>query len=179
MTTAQEGKRMRQKRWMWILVLCALMLSVAAASIAQQPAQPSADEASAQAIEDIQLTRMEILLARQTLITQGMDLTPEEMRPFWLVYRDYRREAVKIGDRFVALITQYAANYDQLTDGVADKLLAEFMSIEQARARLRAKYVPKFKKVLSPKKVARFYQLENKLDLIVLSEVAEQIPLAR
>jgi hypothetical protein len=33
--------------------------------------------------------------------------------------------------------------------------------------------------VLPAKKVARFYQVENKLDLLILNEMAENVPLMR
>jgi hypothetical protein len=86
---------------------------------------------------------------------------------------------MKVGDRILELITTYADNYDNLTDDVADKLLTEFVRIEKERARLKAKYLPKFRKVLPPRKVARFYQVENKLDIAILSEVAQSVPLVR
>ncbi len=156
-----------------------LLLGLSQGALAQQPAQPQADEARAQALEDIQLTRTAIQVERQALVTKAMDLTPEEMQGFWPLYRQYRLEAAKVGDRIVALIATYADNYEQLTDPVADKLLTEFVSIEKERAHLKAKYLPKFKKVLPARKVARFYQLENKLDITILAEMAEQIPLAR
>jgi hypothetical protein len=108
-----------------------------------------------------------------------MDLTPSEMQRFWPVYRQYRVAASKVGDRIVTLITMYADNYQSLTDKAADQLLTEFVRIEAERARLKAQYLPKFKKVLPPKKVARFYQIENKLDIAILAELAEAIPLAR
>jgi hypothetical protein len=108
-----------------------------------------------------------------------MDLTPGEMQRFWPLYREYRVAASKVGDRIVTLITTYADNYQGLTDTVADKLLTEFVRIEAARARLKAQYLPKFKKVLPPKKVARFYQIENKLDTTLLADISEAIPLAR
>ena len=57
--------------------------------------------------------------------------------------------------------------------------MADYLKIERARVDMRAKFLPKFKKVLPAKKVARFYQLENKLDIAILSEMAEAIPLAR
>ena len=116
---------------------------------------------------------------RQALVTRGMDLTPGEMQRFWPLYREYRRETRRVGDRIVALLTTYADNYRNLTDEVADKLLTEFVSIEKERARLKAKYLPKFKQVLPPRKVARFYQIENKLDITILAEIAQAVPLAR
>ncbi len=168
------------KRYGFLVVACFLFLGVMApVAPAQQTGQSAADETKAQALEDIQLTRAAIVAERQAIITRAMDLTPEEMQGFWPLYREYRLEAIKLGDRIVALITEYSHNYEALTDAVADKLVTEFVNIEKERARLKAKYLPKFKKVLPSRKVARFYQLENKLDIVILNEMAEQIPLAR
>jgi hypothetical protein len=169
-----------KKQW-WVLVCLGLMLGAATPglALAQQPAPPASVEAQKEAMQDLQLTRAVIQVERQALITQAMDLTPEEMEGFWPLYREYRLEAAKIGDRIVALIQRYAANYENLSDQTADKLVTDFVKVEQARARLKATYLPKFKKVLPAKKVARFYQLENKLDILILSEMADQIPLAR
>ena len=146
---------------------------------AQQPAPPPSGELSPEAREELQLSRAVIQVERQAIVSRAMDLTPEEMEGFWPLYGEYRREAAKIGDRIVALLQRYAANYDQLTDQTADKLLTDFVKIEQARARLKATFLPKFKQVLPAKKVARFYQVENKLDILILTELAERIPLAR
>lgn len=148
-------------------------------ALAQQPAPPASVETQKEAVKDIQLTRAVIQVERQAIVSQAMDLTPEEMEGFWPLYREYRLEAVKIGDRIVALIQRYAANYDALTDQAADKLVTDFVKVEQARARLKATFLPKFKKVLPAKKVARFYQVENKLDILILAEMADNIPLAR
>ncbi len=158
--------------------ICLLGVSAEPAP-AQQPPQPQPDEPKAQAMEDIQLTRTAIQAERQALVTKAMDLTAEEMQRFWPLYRQYRLGAATVGDRIVALISTYAENYENLTDEMADKLLTEFVSIEKERARLKATYLPKFKNVLPPKKVARFYQLENKLDITILNEMAQNIPLIR
>ena len=141
--------------------------------------QPKSPDEKAQVAEEIRLTREKINNERQALVTRGMDLTPGEMQRFWPLYREYRLAASKVGDRSVTLITTYADNYQNLTDTVANKLLSEFVRIEEDRARLKAQYLPKFKKVLPPRKVVRFYQIENKLDTALLADMAEAIPLAR
>jgi Spy/CpxP family protein refolding chaperone len=169
---------MRTKRRVLLAGCCLLVVA-----LGLQPAlgqeQPQKPTEESQTTEDIRLTRMQINNERQALVTKGMDLTPSEMQHFWPLYRQYRSEAMKVGDRIVALITTYADNYQNMTDKVADKLLTEYVSIEQERARLKAHYLPKFKKVLPPKKVARFYQIENKLDTAILAEVAQAVPLTR
>jgi hypothetical protein len=169
---------MEAKRSLGVVAI-GLLLGLSQLALAQQPAAPPPDPAKAEAMEEIRLTRGAIQAERQEIVTQAMDLTPEEMQTFWPLYREYRLEAAKIGDRIVALIQQYAANYDGLTDAMASKLVADFVKLEQARANLKAKFLPRFKKVLPAKKVARFYQVENKLDVLILSEMAESIPLVR
>jgi hypothetical protein len=157
---------------------CLLVAALGMQSVLAQEQQKSPDEKT-QAAEEIQLTREMINNERQALVTRAMDLTPAEMQRFWPLYRQYRVAASKVGDRIVTLITTYADNYQDLTDKVADKLLTEFVHIEAERARLKTQYLPKFKKVLPPKKVARFYQIENKLDTALLADISEAIPLAR
>lgn len=164
-----------------LICLCFVILGVLPqlAFAQQAPAPPAPPDAKAEAMEEIHLTRVAIQAGRQAIVTEAMDLTPAEMETFWPLYREYRLEAAKIGDRIVALIQRYAANYADLTDKTADRLVTDFVKVEQARARLKATFLPKFKKVLPARKVARFYQLENKLDVLILAEMAEQIPLAR
>ena len=171
---------MKKQQWM-LGCLCFVILGVLPQlALAQQaPAPPSPPDAKAEAMEEIHLTRVAIQAGRQAIVTEAMDLTPAEMETFWPLYREYRLEAAKIGDRIVALIQRYAENYETLTDETANKLLSDFVKIERARADLKAKFLPKFKKVLPATKVVRFYQLENKMDIAVLNEMAEQIPLVR
>ena len=55
----------------------------------------------------------------------------------------------------------------------------EWMSIKKHTTKLQEKYAKKFRKVLPEKKVLRYFQIENKLDLIIDSELSAAIPLAR
>jgi hypothetical protein len=169
---------MRTKQSIVLLAGCVL-----AVTLGMQPAlgqeQPQGQDEKAQAAKEMQLTREMINNERQALVTRAMDLTPVEMQRFWPLYHQYRLAASKVGDRIVTLINTYADNYQNLSDKTADKLLTEFVHIEEQRARLKAQYLPKFKQVLPPKKVARFYQIENKLDTAILADISDAIPLAR
>jgi len=85
----------------------------------------------------------------------------------------------KINDRKVALIKSYAGSYNSLTDQQALDMLKESQDINKSELDLKSNYVDKFKKVLPPKKVARYYQIESKLDAIVNYGLARDIPLAQ
>ena len=173
---------MERQKWLLGSVCLVALVLVCQLGLAQQPAappQPGAADPRAQAAEDIQLTRTLIDSQRQLLVSGGLELTPKEMQGFWPLYREYRLEMAKLGDRMVAVITTYAENYLDLKDEMAGKLLDEYLGIEKGRASVKTKYLPKFKKVLPANKLVRFYQIENKLDIAVLAEIAQAVPLAR
>jgi hypothetical protein len=75
------------------------------------------------------------------------------------------------------MIEDYARNYQLMTDEKASRLLDEYLTIECDRTQLFKSYMPEFRKVLSDKKVARYYQLENKIQAVINYELAKKLPL--
>jgi len=128
---------------------------------------------------DIELTRAAIQVRRQALVTAAMDLQAQEADIFWPLYREYRLAMAKVNDRFVKLLVAYMQNYDELSDVEAARIMDEYLAIERARNGVKTKYVPRFREKLPARKVARFFQFDNKLDAIINADLASVIPLAR
>jgi hypothetical protein len=131
----------------------------------------------AQVQHEIALTRAEIQTERQALVAENLPLTEEQATAFWPLYRTYREEMAKLGDRLVAVIEDYAKNYETMTDPQSSAMIKEFLKIQKDEIAIKTSWVSKFEKILPAKTVARFYQIENKLDLIVRTSVAAEIPL--
>jgi len=74
------------------------------------------------------------------------------------------------------LLDTYAKAYDSMTDQTATTLLKQFLALERDHAALLTSYLPRFSKVLPPRKVARLYQIENKARALVNYELARGIP---
>jgi hypothetical protein len=108
-----------------------------------------------------------------------MDFTEAESQGFWPVYDEYQKGLRKIHEKTAILIMEYARNYQTMTDDKADALLKDCLAVEKERLNLKRSFVKKFSKVLSPKKVARYYQIENKIEAIVKNELAKEIPLVQ
>ncbi|UCD58236.1 MAG: hypothetical protein JSV16_03745, partial [Candidatus Hydrogenedentota bacterium] len=83
----------------------------------------------------------------------------------------------KLNDRASKLIRDYAESCFDLTDEEAEAMLKEFLAIEEAKLKVKTRHVKKFRRVLPPKKLARFYQAENKMDISVNYELSDVIPL--
>ena len=129
--------------------------------------------------DNMQLVREKIQTDKKLFIAQNMNLTESEAKVFWPVYEDYQKELDKLVDKTVKLIDNYAANYQTMTEEAAKELINGYLAIETERVTLMKSFLPKFRKVLPEKKVARFYQLENKIDAVVNYELAKQIPLVK
>jgi hypothetical protein len=163
-----------------------LAVSMAGWLSAQQPPAPAAPPAASSPeppdediTSDIALTRASIQLRRQAIITAVMDLSEKEAEAFWPLYRDYRMEMAKVGDRVAKLLVQYSEQYDALTDAQAVKLMNDWLDIEKAKTSVKSKFVSRFRKILPARKVMRFFQADNKLDAVISAQLASIVPLAR
>ena len=132
--------------------------------------------ASAQVRSEIELTRQQIQTERQALVAAAMELTDEQAAAFWPVYRDYRNELAPVGDRQVELILGYAERFGAVTDEYANQMLEDHLNIQSKKLEIQKMYVSRFLGVLQPMLVARFYQIENKLDAIVAFDLALSVP---
>src|SRR6185436_11578573 len=113
------------------------------------------------------------------IITELMGFTAAEDEKFWPVYREYETELAKINDDRLALIKEYAATYESLTDEVADRLARGALDVEGRRNALKVRYYDRFKSVLSPKVAARFLQVEQQILLILDLQIAASLPIVQ
>lgn len=125
----------------------------------------------------IQQLQSEIKADRLLVVSTNLPLTDAESKAFWPIYKEYRTEVEKLGDRTAKLITAYAANIDAMNDTKAEAFFNEQLAIDRDRLALKEKYVPRVRKVLPAAKAARFFQIENKLDAVVNVSLASEIPL--
>jgi len=131
--------------------------------------------------DNMQILRDKIKADKKLLVSANMELTESEAKGFWPVYEEYQKELTAINQRIGKLIESYAADYrsNTLTDEKAQKLIDEMVAIEKADGGLQASYAPKLGKVLPPKKVARYLQIENKIRAALKYELAANIPVVQ
>jgi hypothetical protein len=129
--------------------------------------------------DDMQILREKLKADKKLLVAENMQLTEAEAKAFWPVYEQYQDELFLIRTRTIKLITDYAAAYGTMTNSIAKKLLDESVTIEALRLKLNRAYLPKFRKVLADVKVARYYQIENKINAALYYELAAKIPLVK
>jgi len=129
--------------------------------------------------DNMQILRDKVKADKKLLVAANMELTESEAKNFSPVYEDYQKDLSAINQRIASLIGSYAEDYqaNTLTDEKAKKFTDELVAIEQSDGGLQASYVSKLSKVLPPKKVARYLQIENKIRAAVKYDLAANIPL--
>ena len=152
-----------------IVGMCVVMV-VLVCSLAVAQDKPS---------DNMQLLVEKIKSDKKLLVADNMKLSEAEAKKFWPVYEDFQNELFILRVRSLKLIDNYAENYESMTNAMAKQLLDEYLTIERLRQKVREAYLPKFSKVLPAIKVARYYQIENKISAIVNYELAARIPLLK
>ena len=129
--------------------------------------------------DDVELIRSVVQTERKAVVAKNMQLTEAESEAFWPVYNEYEQSMRKVNDKRVEVLRRLAAEYQTLTDEQAEALLKESFDFQQERVKVRRSFVKKFAKALPGKRVARFYQIDGKIDSIIDFDLARTVPLVR
>jgi hypothetical protein len=127
--------------------------------------------------QDIQMLRKNLRSERKQVIAANMKLSDAEAEKFWPVYDHYVGELVALNNKKYDLIKQYVQGNGTLTDAQAETAVTGWIGVDQAVGTLRLKYVPIFRKVLSAKNTALFYQLDRRIQLMIDLQLASALPL--
>ena len=152
------------------LCLSLVLFGAASAQTVEVSVRPLTDS-------DIQLMRTDVQSTKIAIITDTMKFSDAESTAFWPVYRDYARDQQVLGDDRVKLVKDYAMNYDTLNDDNAKDMVQRMITIEDKSLNLREEYWPKFMKALGAKRAAKFYQVDNRISLIINLQLTSVIPL--
>ena len=159
---------MREKRRVKVVILIGALVVGVMAVTALGLATPA---------DDMQVILEKLRADKKLLVSQNMQLTESEAKAFWPVYAKYQDELFLLRVRTAKMIGDYGEAYENMTNDTAKRLLEEYLNLEGLGLKLRQAYLPEFRKVLPEVKVARYYQIENKIQAVLMYELAAKIPL--
>jgi hypothetical protein len=113
---------------------------------------------------------------KKALVAVNLALSDEEATAFWPVYDRYQLELTAISDRLLQVIDEYKKSYGSTTDAKARRLVDSYLGVQRDRVALLDTYVGPFSEILPGRTLMRFYQIENKIQTVMLYEIAETIP---
>jgi hypothetical protein len=157
--------------------LACLGLAVAGPlAMAQAPLTPQQNqEANLKAY--ISMMRQDLKKDKVAVLTELMDLDPEEAAKFWPIYNEYDQALTKLADERIAFIRLYAENYLALSDEMATKIATGMMDVESRRVELRKQYFPRVGQALTVKDAVRWLQIEAQIEKVVDLQILSSLPI--
>jgi hypothetical protein len=160
-----------------LLLLCSVSMLGQAAQQAPPTSQGAAAQPNTVTDKDIEMLRQDIRDQRKQIVALNLPLSADEATKFWPVFDQYRKDAIAPNDARWAVIKDYAANYQTMTDAQAQDYIKRSNAVDQELLSLRMRYVPIFEKVISPKKTATFVQIDRRVDLLINLQLSSMIPM--
>jgi hypothetical protein len=116
-------------------------------------------------------------IKKREVVAQNMILTPEQEKAFWPLYDQYQEKLSKYNKKWAQFYSDFFVNYHQMTEAAAKDLLDRFFKLEGGFLKLQKSQVRKFRSKLPATLVARYFQIENKLDIMRAYSLTNQFPL--
>jgi len=123
--------------------------------------------------QDVELFTQSLESQKKQMVAANMDLTDTEAEKFWPVYNRYAADLSKIYDTKLTLVEGYLESYQSMSGEEAEAYIRGRAKLEEDIMQLRLKYVPEFRKVLSGRQTALFFQIEWRLDLMLNLQLAQ------
>jgi hypothetical protein len=127
----------------------------------------------------IDLLRSDIKFQKKFLVSQTMNFSEEDGSVFWPIYKEYELELDKLGDKRLANITDFANNYEKMTDPKADEIINQAFNYQEERLELKRNVYKKIKEKMNPSTAVKFIQIEHHIQLIVDLKINAGLPLLK
>jgi hypothetical protein len=103
-------------------------------------------------------------------------LSDTEAEKFWPTYDQYVADLVEINNAKYALMKEYMQS-GNMTEEQADTLSKRWLAVDESVVQLRIKYIPIFRKALSAKGTAMFFQIDRRVQMMIDLQLASSLPL--
>ena len=144
-------------------------------------AQTAADPAKVRAEIDksIETMRKDARAGKADILGKTMKLDSTQAAAFWPLYKQYEAEVQVLGNERLGIIQDLAEHFDTLDDAKVNALVNRQIALEEKKIALVKKYRDEMSKVLPAKTVARFLQVDSRLNKLAELAIASDIPLVQ
>ena len=126
--------------------------------------------------EEVDFVQAAFGMEKKAVVSEFIQLSDAQSQAFWDLYDQYETTRKENGKKRVALLLQYAEQYNTMTDEQADAWTKEVIKLQMATDKLIATYYNKIKKATSATVATQFYQSENYILTGIRMEILDNVP---
>ncbi|MBY0245816.1 MAG: hypothetical protein K2Q03_10205 [Sphingobacteriaceae bacterium] len=118
----------------------------------------------------------EIEALRVGYFTQKLDLSADDAKIFWSIFKEYQKEQMALRNFCMKDMIRYkkVEQIDELSDSEVSAMLQKESDFKQKDFNLERKYYTKFKNALNIKTVAKFYIAQESFKRELLKKYREK-----
>jgi len=128
--------------------------------------------------DELKLAGISQAAQKKLVVLTNMKLKGDEKEKFGKLYDEYQEVLMIHRITELKLIGHYAKNFTNMTNEASDKLITEWLAVEKEELTLKKIYMDKFKGIMNTVEVIRYFQIENRLQLMGEIQKSKLIPLA-
>lgn len=149
-----------------------------AVSLLAAPLFASDAEIDQQLEKQKEMFKMELRSAKRDVIAMNIPITDSvKAELFWEIYDSYETAIKKENTRYLKLLKEYATNFENMSDKVADKLVKDLYNMKKKRQKIELKTYKQMSKKVSVVEAARFVQINNRMRLLLDLGIASHLPM--
>jgi hypothetical protein len=107
--------------------------------------------------------------ARIALITERLELTPEQAEKFWPVYREYTQQRQQLREEFQS--TRKSVDGKQLSDEESKKLLDAGLKLKERQLQLDRTYTERLNRVITNRQILALRKAEDDFRQMILQRL--------
>lgn len=127
--------------------------------------------------EEIDLIQSVFGMEKKAIIAEFVKVDAAQKDAFWALYDEYETKRKELGKNRIALLEDYADNYDKLTNEKAESWTKEVINQGKKTDDLLVTYTKKISKAVSPIAALQFFQVESYILSGIRLSILEELPL--
>lgn len=118
--------------------------------------------------------REKIKALKVAMITEKLNLTPDEAEKFWPVYNKHDEAMDDLRHKERKYFGKRSEDVTNISEADATKLLAEFDMVNEQRYKLGSNFVKELKKILPNKKIVLLFKAEEEFKRKLLQRMRQR-----
>jgi hypothetical protein len=125
--------------------------------------------------DDLELIQSLYGMEKKEVVDEFVELSPDQEGAFWELYAEYETKRKNIGKKKYGVLWNYVNDYGTIRAEDAERIMNEILPLRIESDKLIQNYYKKVKSKTDAVVAMQFYQIENYLDVLVRTELLEEL----
>ena len=126
--------------------------------------------------EEVEFYQAAFGMDKKAVVAEFVKVDAAQKDAFWKLYDQYETERKELGKKRIDLLSQYADNFNKLTNEFADKWVTDVNDLGKKTDGLLISYYGKVKKATNPVVALQFWQVESYILSVIRFSILDEIP---